>query len=80
MKKVMTMLTVALVAPPVLANDEPVNFTDVDSNKDGAITRQEAASFAPVERGFDKVDANRNGLLERQEFYRLQASKGSERK
>jgi len=43
-------------------------FSEIDSDKDGKISRQEASSFSAVEISFDNADANKDGALDIQEF------------
>ncbi len=43
-------------------------FGFIDSNKDGKLSREEAAGFRGVARHFDEADANKDGVLSRQEF------------
>ncbi len=78
MKKVM-IIAGFLLAPWVAAAGRSVSFHEADANKDGAVTRKEAASFAFVARGFDDADANHNGLLELHEFLYIQSSEPAQR-
>lgn len=69
MKKVALFAAMSLVSSIVFAGDDaPVKFNDVDTNQDGQISKQEAASFASVESTFDKADTNKNGKLDWKEF------------
>jgi hypothetical protein len=43
-------------------------FGFIDANKDGKLSREEAAGFRGVARHFDEADANRDGALSREEF------------
>lgn len=43
-------------------------FGLIDSNKDGKLSREEAAGFRGVARHFDEADANKDGVLSREEF------------
>jgi Ca2+-binding EF-hand superfamily protein len=54
------------------------DFNQIDSNQDGAISRQEAGSFAALEVKFDEADANKDGALDADEF--SQANTASEAK
>lgn len=47
---------------------EPLTFEQLDTNRDGAITKQEASSFSALEVIFESVDLNKNGLLDSQEY------------
>lgn len=43
-------------------------FGFIDSNKDGKLSREEAAGFRGVARHFDEADTNKDGVLSRKEF------------
>jgi hypothetical protein len=43
-------------------------FGLIDANKDGKLSREEAAGFRGVARHFDEADTNRDGALSREEF------------
>jgi EF-hand domain pair len=43
-------------------------FNYLDTNKDGRISREEAARFRGVARHFDAADLNKDGVLSREEF------------
>jgi hypothetical protein len=43
-------------------------FAYIDGNKDGKLSREEAAGFRGVARHFDEADTNRDGALSREEF------------
>ncbi len=43
-------------------------FSFIDGNKDGKLSRGEAAGFRGVARHFDEADINKDGVLSRQEF------------
>jgi hypothetical protein len=43
-------------------------FGFIDRNKDGKLSREEAAGFRGVARHFDEADANKDGALSREEF------------
>ncbi|MEN8802482.1 MAG: hypothetical protein ABF297_10940 [Thiogranum sp.] len=47
-------------------------FTQIDTDQDGVISKQEASSFSAVEVMFDDADANRDGALDADEFSRTQ--------
>lgn len=51
---------------------EPPSFSELDSNGDGLISRDEAASIPPLADHFDDIDSNSDGYLTEQE---LQAGK-----
>lgn len=43
-------------------------FSFIDGNRDGQISREEAAGFRGVARHFDEADTNKDGSLSREEF------------
>lgn len=47
-------------------------FSQIDTDRDGMISKQEASSFSAVEIIFDDADANRDGALDSEEFYKTQ--------
>ena len=87
MKEIM-MITVLSLAAPFAYAETPaggaatestsVSFTQVDSDRDGMISKQEAQSFAAVEVVFDDADANKDGALDNQEFSGIQTSTDAE--
>ena len=79
MKKMMIVAGLGLCAPflahagnAALASEEASApaFEQVDTNRDGAISREEASAFSALETGFERVDANRDGKLDAEEFKR----------
>jgi curli biogenesis system outer membrane secretion channel CsgG len=69
----------AAAAPPASAPDAaagpaytPSNialaFSYIDANKDGKISREEAAGFRGVAKYFDEADVDKDGFLSREEF------------
>jgi Ca2+-binding EF-hand superfamily protein len=62
------------------ASDKAGNpsFSSVDSDQDGMISREEAASFSAVELAFDKADANQDGALDADEFSQTGAAAEAE--
>ena len=50
------------------AQQVATEFKKIDADRNGAISRKEAAPLKGLSRNFDKVDANRDGALSRQEF------------
>ena len=48
--------------------DADAAFTRADTNKDGKLSRQEAARLPAVEQRFDLIDTNKDQLVSREEF------------
>ena len=48
--------------------DMDAAFTRADTNKDGKLSRQEAARLPAVEQRFDVIDTNKDQSLSREEF------------
>jgi hypothetical protein len=65
-----TVLNTSTESPalPYAAKDVARAFAFMDANKDGKISREEAAGFRGVARHFDAADSNRDSLLSRAEF------------
>jgi len=72
---------VAQNGPPVVASDppsvtatlgrsgtEPNTFTDLDTNRDGMLTRDEVVGDTQLSRDFDKIDVDRDGAITRLEL------------
>jgi hypothetical protein len=67
-----------LVAAPVFAqsaapaeggkSDSQASFEVLDANKDGGISKDEAAGMKGLSESFDKIDANKDGKLDLKEF------------
>lgn len=55
-------------APKYAAKDMALAFNYMDANKDGKVSREEAAGFRGVARHFDEADTNRDGFLSREEL------------
>jgi len=51
-----------------------VAFNQLDSDRNGYISRVEARSVSGVERAFESADANRDGLLDRKEYSRAESA------
>lgn len=55
-------------APQYSAQDLERAFNFMDANKDGKISREEAASFRNVAKHFDEADTDKDGALSKDEF------------
>lgn len=69
----------AFAANPLDGGSSPssttaVSFEQIDSNKDGMLSKSEAKKAAKVD--FDKADVNRDGKLSRTEYEAAAASTG----
>jgi hypothetical protein len=65
MKTTTTLFALAFSAVALAQGGAPA-FEEVDSNADGAITREEASVIEGLD--FDRLDANQDGLLSREEY------------
>lgn len=70
-------LLVGLISVPVQANEPAlvdsrgyVEFSSIDSDHNGYVSRVEARSIYGVESAFDSADTNRDGLLNSLEYKR----------
>ena len=69
-------LTFSVLLVPQSFADSPVSvdaqgfiaFHDIDSDRNGYVSRVEARSVVVVENAFDTADTNRDGLLDRGEY------------
>lgn len=48
--------------------DAQASFDVLDANKDGGISKDEAAGMKGLSESFDKLDANKDGRLDQKEF------------
>ena len=55
-------------AEPLPPQDRPEAFRKLDTDRDGYISRQEAAAQPEVAANFDKADRDRDGRLSPEEF------------
>lgn len=55
-------------APRYSASELKQAFNYMDANRDGKISREEAAGFRGVAKNFDRADTNHDGFLSRDEF------------
>jgi len=85
MKKLMLMTALSLTVPFAYAEQpyagQPATmapeagsavFSQIDTDQDGVISKQEASSFSAVEVMFEDADANRDGALDVDEFSQTQ--------
>jgi len=76
MKKLLVVAAVAMTTPfahaeapaDAMVETTQASFTQIDADKDGMISKQEASSFSSVELIFDSADANKDGALDSTEF------------
>ncbi|MFI5446982.1 EF-hand domain-containing protein [Polaromonas sp. UC242_47] len=59
---------VVAAEPKYAAKDVERAFGFIDANRDGKISREEAAGFRGVAKHFDEADLNKDGFLSRDEF------------
>ncbi len=69
MKKIIPAALLTLIATAALAMAP--SFTDVDTNKDGAISAAEAEAVGISQELFSKADADHSGTLNMDEFKNL---------
>ena len=86
MKKLMLSTALSLTVPfaysepPAAYGEQPASvpgatsagFSQIDTDQDGMISKQEASSFSAVEIIFDDADANKDGALDADEFSKTQ--------
>ena len=65
------LVLLGLAAGPAQADDE--RFEKLDFDRDGKVSKAEAAGNADLIVGFDRADRNRDGKLSRAEYERLLA-------
>src|SRR3989338_8380351 len=72
-------VAMAIAAPLSSAPDDPIPevpnpaFQKLDTDRDGYISRDEAAKLRGFEKAVDEADDNRDGKLDRDEFVKAQA-------
>ena len=82
MKKLIFIAAISLAAAYANAEEQqagstqaaPASFSQIDSNQDGMISKEEAQSFAALEISFDSADTNQDGSLDAAEFAETQTS------
>ena len=77
MKKLLIVAAVTMTTPFFAHAEAPADailestqasFTQIDTDQDGMISKQEASSFSSVELMFDGADSNQDGALDSSEF------------
>ncbi len=73
-----TPTTDAAAAPATQSDGEPAKKTwdDLDTNKDGNLTKTEAATIPSLQAVFDQADANADGALSGEEYKTYLAMNG----
>ena len=83
MKKLILVSALSLMVPVAYAQNpsagmsdaapaSEASFSQIDTDRDGMISRQEASSFSAVEGAFDESDVNKDGALDAYEFVSAQ--------
>ena len=54
--------------PATAASGKAVNWSDLDADKDGKLSKTEAAPVNSLTKAFDKADADKDGLLSTDEY------------
>lgn len=69
--------SLALLAAPAYAadKDDPPGFNELDRDKDGQITRSEAARNPTLAKRFGEADGDKDGRVSRAEYLKLMAAK-----
>ena len=71
-KHIVTALALMAVSGLAWAGSGKVSFQDLDSNRDGQITLDEAKKSPEVKARFTQADANQDGKLDAAEFAALE--------
>lgn len=72
-KHILTALALMAVSGLAWAGSGKVSFQDLDTNRDGQITPDEAKRAPEVKASFTQADANKDGKLDAAEFAALEA-------
>jgi hypothetical protein len=73
-KQLVSALTLIAVSGFAWAGSGNVSFQDLDVNRDGQISIQEAKKSSEVSKNFSQVDANKDGKLNAAEFAALETT------
>jgi hypothetical protein len=73
-KYTLTALALMTVSGLAWAGSGAASFQDLDSNRDGQITLDEAKKSPEVKAKFTQVDANKDGKLDAAEFAALETA------
>ena len=71
-KQIITALTLMAVTGFAWAGSGKVSFQDLDANRDGQISQDEAMKSPDVSQKFGSADANKDGQLDAAEFAALE--------
>jgi Ca2+-binding EF-hand superfamily protein len=71
-KYTLTAFVLMTVSGLAWAGSGAASFKDLDTNRDGQITLDEAKKAPEVKSGFIKADANQDGMLDAAEFAALE--------
>lgn len=73
-KQIITGLALMAVAGFAWAGSGKVSFQDLDANRDGQISQDEAMKSPDVSQKFGSADANKDGKLDAAEFAALETA------
>jgi len=71
-KHMLTALTLITVSGLAWAGADKATFQDLDTNRDGQISLDEAKKAPEVSKGFVRADTNKDGKLDAAEFSALE--------
>ena len=78
MFKKLTFTTLALLVSGVVIAGEKNLYTDLDANKDGGISKEEATALPPLRAQWMVLDVNSDGLLDKAEFAKMEVQEVQE--
>lgn len=79
-KKFIAGLTLIALTGFAYAGSGKVSFQDLDANRDGQISLDEAVKSPDVSQKFGQADANKDGKLDASEFAALETPKDAQSK